>query len=74
MIVQQPCNIIIFGGSGDLTYKKLIPALFDLFSASSCRSIFSYSRCRAHGIFRRGHRERAGGFAQSRRTDPFSLR
>ncbi len=33
MIVQEPCNLVIFGGSGDLTFKKLIPALFDLFSA-----------------------------------------
>jgi glucose-6-phosphate 1-dehydrogenase len=28
-----PCAIVIFGASGDLTHRKLIPALFDLFRA-----------------------------------------
>ena len=27
----DPCGIVIFGASGDLTARKLIPALFDLF-------------------------------------------
>ena len=27
----DPCTIVIFGGSGDLTSRKLIPALFSLF-------------------------------------------
>jgi glucose-6-phosphate 1-dehydrogenase len=35
--VQQrpapPCAMVIFGASGDLTHRKLIPALFDLFEA-----------------------------------------
>lgn len=26
----DPCTIVIFGASGDLTYRKLIPALYDL--------------------------------------------
>jgi glucose-6-phosphate 1-dehydrogenase len=26
----QPCSIVIFGASGDLTYRKLIPALYNL--------------------------------------------
>src|ERR1051326_5599986 len=28
-----PCAIVIFGASGDLTHRKLIPAVFDLFQA-----------------------------------------
>jgi len=28
-----PCVLIIFGASGDLTHRKLIPAVFDLFQA-----------------------------------------
>src|ERR1700730_6337006 len=28
-----PCVIVIFGASGDLTHRKLIPALFDVFRA-----------------------------------------
>src|SRR5580765_4096121 len=29
--IIEPCSIIIFGASGDLTYRKLIPALYHLF-------------------------------------------
>src|SRR5439155_26906361 len=29
--VIEPCSIVIFGASGDLTYRKLIPALYHLF-------------------------------------------
>jgi len=28
--VPQPCNVVIFGASGDLTHRKLIPALYNL--------------------------------------------
>jgi glucose-6-phosphate 1-dehydrogenase len=28
-----PCGIVIFGASGDLTHRKLIPALYDLYHA-----------------------------------------
>lgn len=28
--MPQPCNVIIFGASGDLTFRKLIPALYNL--------------------------------------------
>ena len=28
--LPQPCSIIIFGASGDLTYRKLIPALYNI--------------------------------------------
>src|SRR5947207_15105321 len=28
--VPQPCTVVIFGASGDLTYRKLIPALYNL--------------------------------------------
>ncbi len=28
--VPQPCSIVIFGASGDLTYRKLIPALYNI--------------------------------------------
>ena len=29
MTVHQPTIIFIFGGSGDLTYRKLMPALYN---------------------------------------------
>jgi len=28
--VPQPCAIVIFGATGDLTHRKLIPALYNL--------------------------------------------
>ena len=28
--MPQPCSVIIFGASGDLTYRKLIPALYNI--------------------------------------------
>jgi glucose-6-phosphate 1-dehydrogenase len=28
--MPQPCNVVIFGASGDLTYRKLVPALYNL--------------------------------------------
>src|SRR5438270_3382098 len=28
--VPQPCTIVIFGATGDLTHRKLIPALYNL--------------------------------------------
>ena len=31
--VAEPCILVIFGGSGDLTRRKLLPAVFDLNSA-----------------------------------------
>jgi glucose-6-phosphate 1-dehydrogenase len=30
-IHPEPCNIVIFGAAGDLTWRKLIPALYDLY-------------------------------------------
>ena len=29
--VIEPCSIVIFGASGDLTSRKLVPALYHLF-------------------------------------------
>src|SRR5215813_2725861 len=28
--VPQPCNVVIFGATGDLTHRKLVPALYNL--------------------------------------------
>jgi len=28
--IPQPCNIVIFGATGDLTHRKLVPALYNL--------------------------------------------
>src|ERR1700733_14502633 len=36
----EPCSIIIFGASGDLTARKLIPALYQLFKEKQMPSDF----------------------------------
>src|SRR5437868_7698481 len=28
--VPQPCSVVIFGATGDLTHRKLVPALYNL--------------------------------------------
>jgi len=37
----DPCTIVIFGASGDLTRRKLIPALFELASCGSLARRFA---------------------------------
>jgi len=36
----EPCSIVIFGASGDLTARKLIPALYHLFKEQQMPSSF----------------------------------
>src|ERR1700757_4372488 len=56
-----PCALIIFGASGDLTHRKLIPAIFDLFQAgllSKHSAVLGFSRSPlADDDFRRTARE-----------------
>ena len=33
--VRQPCIIVIFGATGDLTYRKLFPSLYSLFASGT---------------------------------------
>ena len=34
---QEPCAFVIFGASGDLTSRKLIPALYNLSARTCCQ-------------------------------------
>ena len=56
-----PCAVVIFGASGDLTHRKLIPALFDLFRAgllSKHCAVLGFSRSQlTDEDFRRTARE-----------------
>lgn len=38
---MQPTVFVIFGGAGDLTWRKLVPALFDLYKAQSMPADFA---------------------------------
>ena len=48
--MPEPCNpvtIVIFGASGDLTWRKLIPALYNNFKKgrlSECAHIVGFAR------------------------------
>ncbi len=41
----EPCTIVIFGASGDLTARKLIPALHDLYASGRLRQPISIVGC-----------------------------
>ena len=41
----DPCTLIIFGGSGDLTSRKLIPALYSLFTQNQLPNPFTIVGC-----------------------------
>src|SRR5579859_6990658 len=62
-----PCLIVIFGASGDLTHRKLIPALFDLFRAgllSKHFAVLGFSRSKlTNEDFRRTAREGLESYA-----------
>ena len=40
---SDPCVMVIFGAAGDLTRRKLIPALYNLAKASTCFRTISQS-------------------------------
>src|SRR5580658_6281566 len=39
--VPAPCSLVIYGASGDLTHRKLVPALFDLYEKHLLPTSFS---------------------------------
>jgi len=44
---EQPITIVIFGASGDLTWRKLIPALYNNFKKgrlNACAQVFGFAR------------------------------
>jgi glucose-6-phosphate 1-dehydrogenase len=41
----EPCSIVIFGATGDLTARKLMPALFDLYCKDGLPQRFSIVGC-----------------------------
>ena len=41
MVIPENSNIVIFGASGDLTYRKLIPALYHLYANDQLPKVFA---------------------------------
>ena len=67
----EPCSIVIFGASGDLTSRKLIPALYHLFKEKQLPPAFRIigvaRREKTDESFRMELREALGQFS---RTQP----
>ncbi|MFA0232272.1 glucose-6-phosphate dehydrogenase, partial [Vibrio sp. 10N.261.45.A7] len=41
MVIPENSSIVIFGASGDLTYRKLIPALYHLYASNQLPESFA---------------------------------
>ena len=52
----DPCSIIIFGASGDLTKRKMIPSLFNLYKSGGLPERFSIVGCGRTELDDRGFR------------------
>src|SRR5262245_27751466 len=67
----EPCSIVIFGASGDLTARKLVPALYHLFKENQMPKDFRVvgfaRREKTDDAFRKELRE---GLDQFSRTKP----
>ena len=71
--LSEPCSIVIFGASGDLTARKLIPALYhlckDKLMPSSFRIIGFARRDKTDEAWRTELREALGKFSRSKPVD-----
>jgi glucose-6-phosphate 1-dehydrogenase len=66
----EPCAIVIFGGSGDLAKRKLIPALYNLerdgLLPVGCAIVGVGLDPWSQDVFRATHREASGKFSRSK--------
>jgi glucose-6-phosphate 1-dehydrogenase len=73
-----PCTIVIFGASGDLTARKLIPALYHLFKDRQMPAAFRIvgvaRREKTDDSFRAELREALGKFSRSQPVDDAAWR
>jgi len=69
----EPCSIVIFGASGDLTARKLIPALYHLFAEKQLpnpvRIIGFARREKSHEAWRAELKAGVETFSRSKRVD-----
>ena len=70
----QPCSIVIFGASGDLTLRKLVPALYHLFVEGQLPEVFRIvgvaRREKTDESFRRELREGFEKFSRTKGKEP----
>jgi len=69
----QPCSIVIFGASGDLTARKLVPALYHLFKERQLPPLFRVvgfaRRDKTDAAWRAELREALGRFSRTQPVD-----
>src|SRR5438876_80358 len=72
--VIEPCSIVIFGASGDLTYRKLIPALYQVFVAKQLPGPFSIvgfaRREKPDEVWREELKTALQQFSRTKKVDP----
>ncbi len=70
----EPCTIVIFGASGDLTARKLIPALYHLFVDSQMPTPFRVvgfaRREKSDDSWREEMRQGVEAFSRTKKVDP----
>ncbi|MEK0447075.1 MAG: glucose-6-phosphate dehydrogenase, partial [Verrucomicrobiota bacterium] len=70
--LPRPCNVVIFGASGDLTYRKLIPALYNIQADGdlpATTQIIGFARReKSDAAFRAELEEAVGKFSRSGRN------
>src|SRR5574342_826488 len=68
--VPPPCILVIFGATGDLTHRKLVPSLFDLYCDKKLSPSFTIvgfaRREKSHDDFRNEMREAVNQFARNK--------
>lgn len=64
--ICHPAVIVIFGASGDLTARKLIPALFNLFRHRCLPPKFNIVGCGRRTMNHSGFRRSLAAFVQER--------
>jgi glucose-6-phosphate 1-dehydrogenase len=71
---SEPCTIVIFGASGDLTVRKLVPALYHLLAGKQLPSPFRIigfaRREKSNEAFRTEMKEGLEKFSRSKKVDP----
>lgn len=70
----EPCILVIFGATGDLTAKKLLPALYNLLREGQLASHFACvgfaRREKTHDIFRQEMFEAVSQYSREKPIDP----
>jgi len=72
--IIEPCSIVIFGASGDLTYRKLIPALYHVFVDKQLPTPFRIigfaRREKSDEAWREELKEALEQFSRTKKVDP----